>query len=337
MATRKVVVFATSFLDELRTHPEDEGAGRKILSELERETDGSITVEYRCDRDPGRPVAPDELTDVVAIIADLERYGADLLRSAGRKAGGSLELITRYGVGYETVDVKAATASGVLVCNTPGANSRPTAEWAVSTLLDVAGRRIPHHERAARGELKVGPSRLDVSGRRLGIVGTGMIGRNVADLLSGFRMDIIAYDPIRNIEWARKSGVRYVELEEIWRTADFITLHASSTTRLIGERELAMMRPETVLVNCARGVLVDPRAVYRAVAEGKLWGYGVDEVWLESDLPLAGLNIAVSPHVGSDSDSGKARMQRLTAETVAAYLRGDRPASVLNPELLAGG
>jgi len=324
----KVVVFATSFTDELMTEPE--GAGEP-LEELRRaaETHG-LELELRTDRNPQTPLSADELAGAVAVIADLERYDEELLAAVGRASGGDLGLIARYGIGYNSVDVEAAARHGVWVTNTPGANALPTAEWAVSTLLSVAGRRIQQHEKASRGAPKSGPSRLDVSGKRLGVVGTGGIGKLVVKLLSGFAMELLAYDPYPDRQWAAEHGVSYVELDELCRQADFITLHASAGQQLIGPRQLEMMKSTAALINCARGVLVDNRAAHEAVSGGKLFGYGLDELWEHSELPLEGLNIVTSPHVGSDTDMGKLNMQRASARAVVEYLEGKRPEYAVN-------
>jgi phosphoglycerate dehydrogenase-like enzyme len=329
---KRVIVFATSFLDELITHPPHDGDGKRILDALEAET--GIRIDYRCERDPGEPLDPGELRGAVAVIADLERYEEQLLSAVGAGAGGTLGLVARYGIGYDSVDIAAATRNGVVVANTPGANARPTAEWAVATLLDIAGRRIPHYRSASRGKPKQGPSRLDVTGRTLGVVGTGSIGKHVVDLLSGFRMEILATDPYPDDGWAAEQGVRYVSLEELCSRAEFITLHAAVKHQIIGYEELARMSSTTVLVNCARGQLVDEEAAYRAVMDGELWGYGLDEIWTRSDLKLDGLNIAVSPHVGSDTDSGKANMQMMSAKAVSDFVRGGRPDHVVNSDVL---
>ncbi|MFP4566047.1 MAG: NAD(P)-dependent oxidoreductase [Spirochaetaceae bacterium] len=328
----RVIVFATSFLDELITHPPEEGTGTRILDSLEADT--GVRIDYRCERHPTEPLTPAELDGATAVIADLEHYDAGLLDRVGVGAGGTLGLIARYGIGYDSIDVAAATAAGVIVSNTPGANARPTAEWAVATMLDVAGRRIPHYRSARSGRPKQGPSRLDVSGRTVGVVGTGSIGKHVVELLSGFRMNVIATDPYPDEEWAREHGVSYVSLEELCSRAQFITLHAAVKKQLIGPAQLDLMHPTTVLINCARGQLVDEEAAYRAVMDGELWGYGLDEIWTREDLDLDGLNIAVSPHVGSDTDSGKANMQAASARAVSDYVRGGRPDSVVNPEVL---
>ena len=329
-----IVVFATSFLDKPVALRESGLSGAEILAQLSEET--QATVEYRCERDPGHPVTAVELDGVTAVIADLERYESGLLQSVGPRGGGSLRLITRYGVGYDSVDVAAATAAGVIVANTPGANSRPTAEWAVATIMAVAGRRSIHHGRASQGLRKIGPSRIDVSGKTLGVVGTGAIGRAVVGLLTGFNVSVICFDPYPNLEWADKVGARYVRMDELLTGSDIVTLHAASNDQLVGPSELSMMRSSAFLVNCARGVLVDNAAAWRAVKEGRLWGYGLDEMWPHPELPVDELNIVTSPHVGSDTEIGKSNMQRMSAESVAAFIRAGRPPHVVNPEVLGG-
>jgi D-3-phosphoglycerate dehydrogenase len=173
---------------------------------------------------------------------------------------------------------------------------------------------------------------LDVTERTLGVVGTGSIGKHVVDLLTGFRMKILATDLYPDEEWAAAHGVSYVGLEELCSRAQFITLHAAARKQLIGPEQLALMHPTTVLVNCARGQLVDEEAAYRAVMDGEIWGYGLDEIWQHPDLDLDGLNITVSPHVGSDSDSGKANMQAASAQAVLQFVRGGVPENALNPD-----
>ena len=327
-----IVVFATSFLDKPIALRESGPSGADILARLADETD--VTVEYRCNRDPAQPMTVAELDGVTAVIADLEHYDANLLKQVGPRGGGSLRLITRYGVGYDAVDIPAATQAGIIVANTPGANSRPTAEWAVATIMAVAGRRSIHHARASQGLRKVGPSRIDISGKTLGIVGTGAIGRIVLDLLAGFNVTVLACDLYPDAEWADRTGVRYVELDELLAGSDIVTLHAASNAQIVGASELALMRPSALLVNCARGVLVDNAAAWLAVKEGRLWGYGLDEVWPHPELSLDGLNMVTSPHVGSDTEIGKANMQRMSAEAIAAFIESGQPPHVINPEAL---
>ena len=328
---KKVLVLATSFLDELATHPPQQGRAKKMLDELAENSQGEIEIVYRCERSPKEPLRASEFKDVAAVIADLETYDRELLSQIGLKGGGSLGLIARYGIGYNSVDIRAAADYGVIVTNCPGCNSVPTAEWAHSTILDVAGRRILHYMTASAGKPKEGPPRLDVSGKVLGIVGTGNIGRAVLGLMRGYGMKAFAYDTFPDEKWAKKEGVEYVDLDELCRTADFITLHAAANRTIITSEKIAMMKPTAVLVNCAREILVDQRAAYDAVKEGKLWGYGVDESWTDSDLPLAGLNIIASPHVGSDTDTGKVGMQIISTRAVIDFMQGTTPKHIIKP------
>lgn len=327
----EIVVFATSFLDTPIALRSEGPTGADILAAVA--ADHGISVEYRCQRDPEEPMSAAELDGVSAVIADLERYPASVLKVIGPRQGGTVRVIVRYGVGYDSVDVSAATEAGIIVANTPGANSRPTAEWAVATILAVAGRRSVHHARAAKGLRKSGPSRVDVSGKTLGVIGTGAIGRIVVDLLSGFRVTVLACDPYPDDVWANAHGVRYVSRDELLAEADIVTLHAASDEQIIGTRELALMGPGTSLINCARGILVDNAAAWKAVRDGRLWGYGVDEVWPHPELSLEGMNIVASPHVGSDTERGKVNMQRMSAEAVAAFYRTGTVPHVINPEV----
>lgn len=332
---KKILVLATSFLDELLSHPKDQGKAKQMLVELEEKFNNEIKVEYRCNRNPEEPLSVQELENVVAVIADLEIYNRELLSKAGKKAGGSLELIARYGIGYVSVDLEAATEFGVMVTNAPGCNALPTAEWTQATIMDVAGRRINQYSTASKGKPKEGPSRLDVSNKKLGIIGTGTIGKNVAKLMSGYNVEILAYDLYPDYDWAKANNAAYVTLDELYKQSDIITIHAAANKQIIGEKELALMKETTVLVNCARGILTDNRAIYQAVKAGKIWGYGLDEIWTEKDLPLdENFNIIVSSHVGSDTDSGKIGMQVMSAEAVVDFISGRIPKYVLNKDVL---
>ena len=331
---KKILVLATSFLDEMITHPKEEGKAKQMLDELAGNSNNQIEIEYRCDRDPGAPLQAEEFKDVTAVIADLEQYDRGLLSRVSKNGGGSLGIISRYGIGCSSVDIDAATEFGIIVANAPGCNALPTAEWTQSTIMDVAGRRILQYNTASAGKSKEGPSRLDITGKTLGVIGTGTIGKYVVKLMKGYEVNVLAYDIYPDHQWANDNNAQYTSLEEICSNADIITLHASSSERIIGQGEIELMKTTTLLVNCARGILVDNRAVYEAVKKGKIWGYGLDEIWTEKDLPLDGLNIIVSSHVGSDSDMGKIGMQMMSAEAVVDYVSGETPKHVVNQEVL---
>lgn len=332
--SRKIFVLATSYLDTLLSHPPEEGRAKKMLDKVAVISNGEIEIIYRCERNPEKPLTREEFTDVIVVIADLEKYDRKLLSQISVKGGGSLKLIARYGIGYSSVDIQAATEYGVIITNCPGCNALPTAEWTHSTILDIAGRRISHYKSASQGKPKEGPSRLDISGKTLGIIGTGSIGKLVFNLMQGYGMKVIAFDPYPDKDWARQNKVEYMGLNKLCQTADIITLHAATNEPLITKEQVVLMKPTTVLVNCARGILVDYKAVYDAVKEGKIWGYGVDEIWTDSNLPLEGLNIIVSPHVGSDTDRGKIGMQIMSTRAVVDFLQGKISQHVVNKEVL---
>ena len=327
-----ILVLASSFLDRLTALPADADEGRSLLSMFEARHEGRFRVRYQCKRDSSRTPTPEELRGVVAIIADLEPYPAALLARVGVRAGGTLRLIARYGVGHDSIDLAAASECGVAVTNTPGAASLATAEWTLATMVDVAGRRIAQYARAFVGKPKRGRPRLDLFAKSVGLVGAGSVARALARLLAGFRAHILVADPVIDRDWAAEIGADWVGLDELCARADFISLHASAGEQIIGARQIELMRPATVLINCARRHLVDNRAVWRAVDEGQLWGYGMDDSWIEDDLDLRGRNIIVSPHVGSDSESGMLNMRMQTAQQVCDFLDNKLPGPLLNPD-----
>ena len=153
--------------------------------------------------------------------------------------------------------------------------------------------------------------------------------------MSGYDVEILAYDLYPDTNWAKANNATYVTLDELYAQSDIITIHAAASEQLIGEKEVALMKETTILVNCARGILTDNRAIYNAVKAGKIWGYGLDEIWLEDDLPLdESLNIIVSSHVGSDTDSGKIGMQVMSTEAVVDFVNGKTPIYVVNKDVL---
>ena len=331
---KKILVLATSFLDKLLSHPKDEGKAKKMLCDLETINKDQIEIIYQCDRNPERPLQPQEFIDVVAVVADLEKYDRELLSKISKKVGGSLKLISRYGIGYNSIDLQAATEFGVIVTNAPGCNALPTAEWALSTIVAVAGKRVLHHNTASAGKAKESLSRLDIFGKKLGVIGTGTIGKYLVKLMKGYEMEVMAYDIYKDEYWAKNNDVTYVDVEEICRQCDVISLHASANEQIIAQKEIELMKETTVLVNCARGILTDNRAIYKAVKKGKIWGYGLDEMWLEKDLTLDGLNFIVSSHVGSDTDSGKIGMQVMSTSAVVDFINGKIPEFVVNKDVL---
>ena len=254
----------------------------------------------------------------------------------------SLKLVQRIGVGYDKVDVAAATELGVLVAITPGILSGTVAEHTYALMLALAGR-IPRYDREVKaGQWNPG-IRDDLHGATLGIIGLGRIGKETARRAPAFHMRVMAYDVFRDEEFAREHDVTYASLEEVLTSADYISLSMSLTeeTRgMIGKEALALMKPTAYLINVARGAVVDEEAVCEALAEGSLAGYATDhfiQIPPPVDHPLLQFdNVVVTPWVAAASKGTTRRLVRLAAECTGKILTG-QPAPegcILNPEIL---
>lgn len=274
--------------------------------------------------------------DVDAIIAGTEPITARVLEGAPR-----LKIIARRGVGYDTVDLDAATRRGIPVTITGGALTDAVADHAIALLLAVA-RRIPFFDRLVKaGGWDRAPT-VDVCGKTLGIVGFGAIGRAVARRAAGFGMRLLAHDAVPDPTAATAHGVTLCDLDTLLASSDFVTLHVPLTPQtrgMIGEAALRRMKPAAILINTSRGAVLDEEAVRRALLEGRLAGAGLDVFREEPvrDLSLAGLEqVVVTPHVASHTAETLGRIERSCAEAVLAVLSGERPDHVLNPQVFDG-
>jgi len=255
-------------------------------------------------------------------------------------AGDGLKVIANMAVGYDNVDVEAATERGVVVTNTPEVLNETTADTAFMLLL-AAARRLGEAERLLRsgGWDAWGPKQLtgpDVWGKRLGVVGLGRIGQALARRTRGFDMDLVYHDQDRNEEAERELGARYLELDELLRTSDFVSVHTPltpETTHLIGAEELEKMKPEAVLVNTSRGPVVDEAALADALAEGRIFAAGLDVYEEEPEVHPKLLeleSVVLAPHIGSASIETRDKMAVLAAENLTAVLRGEEPKTPVN-------
>ncbi len=259
------------------------------------------------------------------LAARVGEYEGLIVRSATKvtrtviDAGRRLEVIGRAGAGVDSIDVDAATERGVIVMNTPGGNTTAVAEHTMGLLLAMA-RRLP----AADLTLKAGrweKSRLQ---------GVELFGKVLARRAAGFRMHVIAFDPYLTREAAERLGVESVELDELLARADFITIHTpltGDTRHLLGEAELARLKPGARVINCARGGLVDELALARAIQSGRLAGAALDVFEQEpppADHPLLKLEqVVVTPHLGAATDEAQTAVALAIADQVAdALLRG---------------
>jgi len=246
-----------------------------------------------------------------------------------------LRVISRMGIGYDNVDVAAANAAGVVVCNGPDSPTVSTAEHAMMLMLAVT-KELPVHVASAaagRGGPKVATS-LELDGATLGLVGLGRIGSRVAVAARALGMDVIAHDPM--LSSTSIDGVRFVELDELFRTSHVVSLHAPSTpaTRhLVNAVSIATMRRGVYIVNCARGPLIDQEALLVALDDGQVAGAGLD-VTDPEPLPvghplLDRSDVIITPHIASSTAAGRRRLFEHAVDNAVAVLAG-RPASIVS-------
>lgn len=290
-------------------------------------------------------MAREELLTTVADVDALvclpsERIDAELLDAAPR-----LRVVSNYAVGFNNIDVDAATARGVMVTNTPDVVTDATADLAWAILMAIARDVLVVDRFARSGEWKEWrPERFvaaDITGTTLGIVGLGRIGQAMARRAAGFDMRVL-YSDVRRAsqEIERRSGAEFVEMDSLLRDSDFVTLHVplnEATHHLIGERELSLMKPTAYLVNASRGPIVDEQALVRALRSHEIAGAALDVYENEPRLAegLAVLdNVILIPHLGANSRRTRDRMAGLTVENVVAALSGDVPPTLVNPEVL---
>ena len=301
-------------------------AGLRIL---ERE---DLEVTVLDEAPPDREKLLDAVRGTDAILATAtEKIDGEVMDAAGN----DLKVVANMAVGYDNIDVEAASERGVVVTNTPGVLDETTADVAFMLVL-AAARRLGEAERllrAGRWEWW-GPKQLrgqDVWGKALGIVGMGRIGRAVARRGKGFGMEILYHNRSRDESAEGELGARYLELEDLLREADFVSIHTPltpETRHLIGAEQLGMMKPSSVLVNTSRGPVVDEDALADALAEERIFAAGLDVYEEEPKVhpKLLDLeNVVLAPHIGSASFETRDRMATLAAENVAAVLRGEKP------------
>jgi glyoxylate reductase len=256
-----------------------------------------------------------------------------------------LKVISNLAVGFDNVDVEAATARGVMVCNTPGVLTETTADFSWTLLMAAARRVVEGADYVRAGKwITWGPMLLlgqDVHHATIGIVGFGRIGKEVAKRARGFDMRILAYDTYRDEDSAKELGVEFKELEELLKESDFVTLHVAltdETRNLIGARELHLMKSTAILINAARGPVVDTDALIDALKNGAIAGAALDVTEpepLPADHPLAKLpNAIIVPHIASATVATRNEMARMAAENLLAGIRGNRPPNLVNPEVL---
>jgi len=289
----------------------------------------------------GRPYGEAELIEglsgVFATVAGIEPYTERVLREAT-----DLEVIARFGVGYDQIDVPAATRHGVYVAMAFGGNHETVADLALVLMGAVARNVVAYHQRVKSGgwgwEFRQGLWRATV-----GIVGLGRIGRAVARRCRAYEMRVLAHDVVPDPAYAAGHGIELTSLERLLRESDFVTLHAPhqpETDGLINAERLRLMKPTAVLINTARGGLVDEPALYDALANRRIAGAGLDVFRREppTGSPLLTLdNVVLTPHAAGSDLASEAATGECCVVSILAVARGGAPASalLLNPEAAA--
>jgi len=261
------------------------------------------------------------LADVDGVIAGLDDYTAEVINAAGPR----LKIISRYGVGSDRVDVAAAAARGIVVKVTPGANAVAVAELALGLMFGLA-RGIPALDRAVRAGGWPRSHGMELTGKVLGIVGVGAIGRELAKRAEGIGMVVQGFDPVVDAETMTAAGIKPVTMAELLASSDVVSLHVpllDSTRHIIDRAALGSMKTGALLVNTARGGLIDEDAAYDALTAGRLGGLALDayEVEPPSGSRLFELDsVIATPHTGAHTDEATAKMAQMAVDNLLAVL-----------------
>ncbi|KPK21071.1 MAG: glyoxylate reductase, partial [Dehalococcoidia bacterium SM23_28_1] len=286
---------------------------------------------------PGElPPSPEVLLAEAADTDGLLTLLTDRIDAAIMAAAPRLRVISNMATGYDNIDVGEASRRGILVTNTPGILTNTTADFAFALLLAAARRLVEADRYTRQGRWKTwGPQVLlgqDVHDATLGVVGLGGVGLEVAKRGRGFGMRVLYCDSTRKLKEERRYGLTHVKLVQLLAESDFISLHVPLTTEthhLVGERELALMKPTAVLINTARGAVVDQRALWRFLKERRIAAAAIDvseQEPIAPEDPLLGLdNVIITPHIASASVATRLSMAKMAVDNLLAALRGQVP------------
>jgi D-3-phosphoglycerate dehydrogenase len=314
-----------------RTFQEMKGAHWDTLHEA-----GLETVTSGLDRALTQGELAQRLPGVAALIC-----GVDELTESALAAADELRVISMNGVGLDRIDVDAATRRGVVVTSTPGTNADSVADLTLALMLAQA-RRIPRHDRSVRAGDWGRQRGRELRAQRLGLVGLGAVGKEVARRALAFGMTVQAYDPYVDVAFCEKHGVTITDWETTLRDSDVLSLHlpvTPETTNLINREALATMKPGAVLINTARGELVDEAALIEALESGHLGGAGLDVFSCEPPTPgplWEMEQVVLTPHLGGNTREAALRTALQSARNAVAVLTGNvrQISFIANPEVL---
>jgi len=296
----------------------------RLKTELEQLT-GPVTYNPT-----GKPLSSQE---VAALLPGVDGYiaGLDIIDRAALEKADRLKVIARYGVGVDQVDLEAAREKGIIVTNTPGANSVSVAELALGLMLALA-RQIPEAVQAVQQGKWPRYAGVSLEGKTVGILGLGAIGKQLARRLSGFDCLIMAYDPFADESFAEEHGVRLSSMDNVIASSDFVSLHLPllpETRGLVNDAFLAKMKKGSFLVNTSRGEAIDEAALLRALQSGQLRGVGLDAFAVEPPDPANPLlhlpQVISTPHLGAQTDGATSNMGWFALNDCLAVLRGEEP------------
>jgi len=309
--------------------------GLKIIKE---KFDTEVWPEYAA---PPRNVLIEKAKKVDALATLLsEKMDAELFEAAP-----NVKIVAQLAVGFDNINVPEATKRGVYITNTPGVLTETTADFAWALLMAIA-RRVAEADRYVRnGQWKVGwhPGMMqgrDVYGATIGVVGAGRIGYAVAKRAKGFDMKILFYDVVPRPEM-EGLGAKSVDLNTLMKESDFVSIHVplmKETHHLINAENLKLMKKTAYLINNARGPVIDEKALFQVLKEGRIAGAGLDVFEQEPtppDNPLLKLdNVVVAPHISSASYETRSRMAEMVAENLIAFFDGRKPPNLVNPDAM---
>ena len=278
----------------------------------------------------GKPLSSPEVADLLPGV-DGFIAGLDAIDRAALVKADRLKVISRYGVGVDNVDLEACKEKGVVVTNTPGANSVSVAELALALMLALA-RQIPEAVQNVQQGKWPRFSGISLEGKTIGILGLGAIGKQLARRLAGFDCRIVAYDPFADAHYAQENGITLAEMDDVIAEAHFLSLHlplTPETKGMVNANFLSKMKKGSYLVNTARGEVVDETALLRALESGHLRGAGLDAFVVEPPDPANPLlnlpQVIATPHLGAQTDGATSNMGWFAMRDCLAVLNGEEP------------
>lgn len=282
----------------------------------------------------GKPLTEDEL---IPLLKDCEGYlaGLDSVTKKVLDNCPELKVISRYGVGYDRVDINAASEKGIVVANTPGANSEAVGELSFALILSLA-RNITYLDRMTKEGQWVRSTGVELKGKTIGILGLGAIGKVVARCAEGFAMNVMAYDPYINLHYCKEHNIISSTKDEIFEKADVISLHLplmDETKHIINAQSLEKMKDGVIIINASRGGIIDEDAALCALKSGKIGGLGLDAFEIEPpvDSPLLSFsNVVATPHTAAHTEEASSKMAEMAVDNLIACLTGAECGFVVN-------